>query len=65
VAPFRGVELQRHGGQSIVPPLQIPLHYPQIRVTDEVHGESGIARLSEHLARDHTTKPVRCAKLRW
>jgi hypothetical protein len=35
---FWGVELRRRGRQPIVPALQIPLHHPQIRVTDEVHG---------------------------
>jgi hypothetical protein len=60
---FRGVELRGQGDQTIVPPLQIPLHHPQVRVTDEVHGEFGIARLREDLARDHAAKPVRRAKL--
>jgi hypothetical protein len=59
---FRGVELQRHGGQSIVPRLQIPLHHSQVRVTDEVHGKFGIARVSEDLACDHPPEPVRRAQ---
>jgi hypothetical protein len=44
---FRGVEVRGQGDQTIVPPLQIPLHHPPVRVTDEVHGEFGIARLGE------------------
>jgi hypothetical protein len=59
---FRDVELGRHGRQPILPALQIPLHHPQIRVTDEVHGKFGIARLRKDLARDHTAEPMRRAQ---